>query len=113
MAATTLSIKDMRSLTYCYNSVFAKIFGVSDNNNILMCEYYCNFFSFELLYEYLRLGFLKSLIKQNILKFNDISCINDFIEYNNLIKKYKLSYSDNKSVSKQKFWNKYLTLIDS
>jgi len=63
ISAATLSSKDMKSLSYAYNNVFAKIFDTYDNKVILNCQYFSSSLPFNYMYEYHRYNFLTNCLK--------------------------------------------------
>lgn len=83
IAATGLSKTALTSLTFVYNSIFCKLFKVKEQQNILWCQYFCNFLSFDLLYRYLRFVSIKSLLLTNNISPVSPLDVDDFIDYNN------------------------------
>jgi len=104
ISATTLSSKDMKSLTYAYNSIFAKIFHSYDNTVILNCQYFSSSLPFNYLYDYHRYNFLSKLFNADLMSVrSEIDAI-DIADYNFLQLKYCLNTEDSKNQVKSKIW---------
>ena len=104
ISATTLSSKDMKSFSYAYNSVFAKIFHSYDNTVILNCQYFSGSLPFNYLYDYHRYNFLNKLYcTKSISDKSEIDTfdIDDFLA---LQLKYKLKTNDSKHQVKYMIW---------
>ena len=107
ISATTLSSKDMKSLSYAYNNVFAKIFHTYDNKVILNCQYFSSSLPFNYMYEYHRYNFLNKLLKTNLIDLRaEIDAI-DIADYHSLQLKYCLNSEDSKYQVKCKIWRHF------
>jgi len=104
ISATTLSSKDIKSFSYAYNSVFAKIFHSYDNTVILNCQYFSGSLPFNYLYDYHRYNFLNKLYNTN--SINDKSEIDvfDIDDFHALQLKYQLRANDSKNQVNNKIW---------
>ena len=90
IAAATLSESDIKRLTFVYNSIFVKVFETKDNSVITYCQNCCNFFSFNALYDYLRLMFLNNLFNTNFINDDYLIDAVDMHDYKHLLFKYKI-----------------------
>ena len=104
ISATTLSTKELKSFSYAYNSIFAKIFHSCDNTVILNCQYFSNSLPFHYLYDYHRYNFLNRLYNTN--GINSKSEIDEFDmhDFRSLQLKYQLRSDDSKNQGKNKIW---------
>ena len=104
ISATTLSSKEIKSFSYAYDSIFAKIFHSYDKNIISDCQYFSGSLPFNYLYDYHRYNFLNKLyITKSINDKSEIDTfdIDDFLA---LQLKYKLKTNDSKHQVKYMIW---------
>jgi len=104
ISATTLSSKDIKSFSYAYNSVFAKIFHTYDNAIILNCQYFTGSLPFNYLYDYHRYNFLNKLFNTNSIKAKSEIGVFDMADFHALQLKYQLGIDDSKNKVKNKIW---------
>ena len=105
MAAVTISPKELARMSFAYNSVIWKLFGVKSKDDIAFVQYYCNCLEFSHLVNYNRFCFLNKLHCKGHLN----SCLkidepdmNDLVNLSNM---YKLQHSDSTFSVKNKIWN--------
>lgn len=99
-----LSKEEKKCFSFAYNSAFSKIYNTFDNNVIMCCQYYSNFLTFELLYDYHRYSFLLNLVRRNEISHKSEL---DRLEYNDFLKlklRYKFNESDSTTQLKNKVW---------
>ena len=117
ISATTLSSKDMNSLSYAYNNIFAKIFHSLDNKVILNCQYYSSSLPFNYLYDYHRYNFLNKLFNANLIDLKSEVDAVDVSDYQSLQLKYNLKTEDSRNQVKYKIWqffeNVFLGLLNA
>ena len=104
ISATTLSSKDLKSFSYAYNSIFAKIFHSNDNTVILNCQYFSNSLPFNYLYDYHRYNFLNKLFNTNDINAKSEIDVFDMADFHALQLKYQLRSDDSKNQVKNKIW---------
>jgi hypothetical protein len=104
ISATTLSAKDIKSFSFAYNSIFAKIFHSYDNTVILNCQYFTGSLPFNYLYDYHRYNFLNKLFNTNCINANSEIDLFDMADLQNLQLKYQLRTEDSKNQVKNKIW---------
>jgi hypothetical protein len=110
-AAVALNKSELSSLCNAYNNMFGKIFHSYDKNVIAYCQWYSGFWPFELVYEYHRYNFLNTLAQsQCIDKTLDVDCP-DYIEYENIQKKYAIEIGDSLATVRYKFWKFFESLL--
>ena len=107
VSATTLSSNDLKSFSYAYNSVFAKIFRSCDNSVILNCQYYSGSLPFNYLYDYHRYNFLKKLFNTNSIKAKSEIDMFDMADFQALQLKYQMRKDDSKDQVKDKIWRHF------
>ena len=104
IAATTLCEIELRSFIFAYNSMFAKVFKTFDPYTISCCQYYCGYFSFNLLYDQHRYLFLKKLINNAYLhKASSLDNL-DYKDFVALQSKYNFNRGDSNATIKRKVW---------
>ena len=104
ISATTLSAKDIKSFSFAYNSIFAKIFHSYDNTVILNCQYFTGSLPFNDLYDDHRYNFLNKLFNTNCNNANSEIDLFDMADLQNLQLKYQLRTEDSKNQVKHKIW---------
>ena len=104
ISATTLTSKDIKSFSYAYNSVFAKIFHTYDNTVILNCQFFSQCLPFNYLYDYHRYNFLNKLFKTNSIRDNSEIDVCDIADFNALQLKYHVTKYDSKNQVMDKIW---------
>ena len=80
--AATLSASDLKSLSYAYDSAFAKNFKTMCTSTIRFCQYYSGYLSFSLCYDLNRFKFLHNLMSTGKLSINCKVDDEDVREYN-------------------------------
>ena len=105
ISATRLSAKDIKSFSFAYNSVFAKIFHSYDNTIILNCQYFTGSLPFNYLYDYHRYNFLNKLFNTNSINANSEIDIFDMTDLQALQLKYHLRTEDTKNQTKIRYGN--------
>ena len=111
ISATTLSAKDVKSFSFAYNSVFAKIFHSYDNTVILNCQYFTGSLPFNYLYDYHRYNFLNKLLNTNGINANSEIDKFDMADYHSLQLKYHLRTEASKNQAKNKKWKYFETVF--
>lgn len=107
ISASALSSKDIKSLSYAYNSMFAKIFHCYDSKVILNCQYFSSSLPFNYLYDYHRYNFFNKLLKADLINLESEVDENDIADYNYLQLKYSLNSVDSKYKVKDNMWNHF------
>ena len=102
--ATALSKNECRSLSYVYNSMYAKIFNTSNYQTIVNCQYYTGHLNFERFYDLNRLLFLNKLNKTNQLSQSSKVDEPDFRDFTFLKNKYCIQALDSDITIKHKVW---------
>ena len=75
-AAATITKTDLKDFQKAYDSVFAKLFSSYDKNILLQCQYFSEYWSLDIVYDFNRLNFLKKLTKAGKLSNKlEIDCI--------------------------------------
>ena len=105
ISATTLSSKDIKSFSYAYNSVFAKMFHSYDSNVLINCQYFSGSLPFNYLYDYHRYNFLSKLYNTNGIKDKSEIDVFDIADFQALQLKYQLQTTDSKKHVKYKIWS--------
>jgi hypothetical protein len=109
--AICLSKKEIASLTFCYNTIYYKLFGVKDVTLINQCQFFTGVLSFELQYELSRLLFLKKLVSSNVVNSYVEADVNDIHEYDRLRLKFGVNDFDSNYCIKCKIWTFFESLI--
>lgn len=103
LAATSLSPSEVNSMSFAYNSIFAKLFNTKDSNIIKLCQYYCNILPFTYLCDFIRFKFLHKWSLRAAMSGN--FDVDQLLELRNLFEKYKFSPFDSSNRIKSKVWN--------
>lgn len=98
LAAVSLTKTEVNKFTFAYNSVFSKLFKTNCNNTIKLCQYYCNNYSFEHIYDYYRYNFLRKLYVNDRLNAESAKDFDDYQDM--LLLKMKYNFNDSDSVNK-------------
>ena len=109
LAALPLSSTEQSQFAYVYNCVFAKLFNIKDVSTIEQCQFFSNYWPFEVLYAYLRFNFLAQHFSKQSLCKSVSPDYSDYCELISIASKYNFNLSDSKSCLKFKIW-KYLEL---
>ena len=81
--AAKLSLANRKSLKYVYNSFYCNFLKSFDSNVIANCQFFCNYMSFDCLYDLNRIMFLKrtdmagrfgSKLSINLLRTKNLIC---------------------------------------
>ena len=104
ISATSLSSSEISSLTFVYNSIFAKIFKTTDRNVILCCQFYSGYLDMNRLYELQRYKFLLKSVKNGTISCNDPLDRLDYDEFVKMQCKYNIFYSDSDYIISKKVW---------
>ena len=107
ISACTLSLKDIKSFNYAYNSVFTKIFHSYDNTVILNCQYFTGSLPFNYLYDYHRYNFLNKLYNAEGINVKSEIDVFDIADFHALQLKYQLRTDDSKSQVRRKIWSNF------
>ena len=105
--ATSLTKSELASFTYAYNSVFCKIFKSFDNKTIMSCQFYCNYLSFDLLFDLHRYMFLSKLFVTGRIDSRSEIDRSDFKDYIDLKNKYNFKDGDSAYMIKLKIWKMF------
>ena len=112
ISAATLSDSALQSLSYAYDSVFAKIFKVTNTQIIRFCQYYSGQLCFSLRYDLSRYNFLNNMIiKGQLIDKRKIDAL-DIQDLNRLRTKYGFTCNDSVNLVKRKVWNYFFFNID-
>jgi len=104
LSSNFLSVAEKKHFSYVYNSIFVKLFHVKDVSSIEQCQYFCNFWPFQAMYEYSRYTLLcKQLSCQVSPLYNDFD-YPDSVEMLEIEVKYSFKRSDSKFALKAKVW---------
>ena len=104
-SATSLSVDELKSFSYAYNSIFAKLFKTSSSDVIQACQYYSGHLNFETNYELRRYKFLHTLVSKKKLCSKCIIDNNDLRDLYRIQLKYGITKEDSSLTIKNKMWN--------
>ena len=104
LSSLSLSKHDLNALSFAYNNIFHKLFKTNNNTTIESCQYFCNFWSFPVLHDYLRYSFLIPFYKSGNLSMNSALDRYDYCDLFNIVSKYNLNTNDSIKSIKYKFW---------
>jgi hypothetical protein len=107
ISAATLSKNDITSLSFAYNSIFVKLFNIKHSETIRQCAFYSGHLSFNYLYDYYRLIFLKNLFKRNIITCDRLFDVPDVLEFEQLKINYGICNEDSKTAINNKIWETF------
>ena len=104
LSAVSINAQELGKLSFAYNSIFCKLFGVKSNYEIKFCQYYCNHWEFSHLHSYYRFCFLKKLLITGRLSSQSKLDEPDLNEFNSLSVKYNLQSTDSNVNVRKKIW---------
>lgn len=96
LPALQLGKSDLNSLSYAYNSVFAKTFSTKSTSVINACQMYFGYLDFMSLYHMYRHNFLSKLLDNNVIIGNTTIDRCDFNELQLIKNKYNLNINNNR-----------------
>ena len=105
LATASLSSNEIKNFTFALNvSIFVKLFHVKNIDVIESCQYYCNFLSFQYLYDMIRVKYLINMFHAGTLVNTRIEDQQDCDELCSLLNKYSIALLDSAYCIKSKIW---------
>ena len=113
IAATSLNESEVKSFSFAFNSMFAKIFSKYDIKIIAYCQFYSAYLTFKLLYDLHRYLFLAKQL--SLKRMNSRLEIDqyDYRDYIRLQVKYNLTVTDSSREVKRKIWNVFENTVQT
>jgi len=105
ISAFSLSKTEISKFSYAYNNIFHKLFKTNDSNIIAWCQFYCGIWSMSTLYDYIRMTFIKSMMKQDCFISNDAPFSSDYDDVCAIMNRYYIAWNDSPHTMKCKIDN--------
>ena len=105
MSAVAISAKELSKLTFAYNSILWKLFGIKSKDEFRFVQHYCNYLDLSHLLNYHRFCFLNKLYSNGSLRFMKKIDEPDSLDLSNLSRLYNLHPSDSNNAVKGKIWS--------
>src|SRR3989442_384917 len=111
IACFSLTVSEIKSFTFAYNSYFSKFFKSNNANTIAQCQYFCHILPFYALYDHIRYAFLLKFHNYNASQLSNSFYHDDLLELTNLIAKYKFNIGESAACRKFKIWSLVNSLL--
>jgi len=113
ISAFSLSKTEISKFSYAYNNIFHKLFKTNDSKIIAWCQFYCGIWSMSTLYDYIRMTFIKSMMKQDCFIANGASFSSDYDDVCAIMNRYNIARNDSPHTMKCKIDNFILLTASS
>jgi exonuclease III len=113
LEALKFTKKEIKSLSYPYNSAFMKLFNTFNSNTIAQCQFYCGVLPFEYLLNVHTLNFYDRLKQCKRSPANILYTWFGDKDFDSIASKYSIGRQDNPNQYKVKIWNTFSEFINN